>query len=112
MDTHELAWAAGFVDGEGCFSVMKIRRGRPRNYPLLTISQREPPDVLYRFQAAVGVGYVNGPYQTIGRPAYYYRVNGAEKVFRVVKLLWPWLSPVKRRQARKVILLYRETRIT
>lgn len=103
----ELAWAAGFLDGEGCFSTMTNRRGKVRNYPLLTISQRERY-VLDRFMKAVGEGYVNGPYnKDKGAGAYYYRVNGYEKVLRVAKLLWPYLSPVKRAQARRVLAAYR-----
>ena len=95
---------------------MTNRRGKIRNYPLLSISQREPAFVLHRFQKAVGVGYVNGPYESWvykegvrvkqGNPAYYYRVNGYEKVKEVAILLWPWLSPVKRAQAKRVLKAY------
>lgn len=103
----ELAWAAGFVDGEGCFSTMRNRRDKVRNYPLLTISQRDR-FVLDRFMVAVGDGYVNGPYLNRGGGAFYYRVNGYERVLRVAKLLWPYLSPVKQAQARKAFRAYRD----
>jgi len=65
----------------------------------------------------MGIGYVNGPYKTYahtptgkrpGKDAYYYRVNGYKGVVHVVKLLWPWLSPVKRAQAKKVLKAYKE----
>lgn len=59
----ELAWAAGFIDGEGCFS---IRSTKVHPSPLLRLSvsqsDRRPLD---RLEALVGPrrGKVNGPYQ-------------------------------------------------
>ena len=55
-DREELAWAAGFFDGEGCFSYTEKAR-----YGVATITQADirPLD---RFKTAVRVGNVYGPY--------------------------------------------------
>lgn len=58
MNREELAWAAGFFDGEGCFSYSKSGQ-----YVCVSIGQtvREP---LERFKLAVGLGVIYGPYSS------------------------------------------------
>lgn len=108
IDREELAWAAGFFDGEG--STMSVDRAR--QYPWLTITQggtlEEPPRVLVRFRAAVGgVGYITGPEvfedHPHWQPRWVYRVIGFELVQAVIALQWHHLGPVKRAQARAVL---------
>ena len=43
MNRERLAWAAGLVDGEGCFTSHAMR-GKP--YPRLVVSQYDDPEVL------------------------------------------------------------------
>lgn len=61
MTDTELAWAAGFFDGEGTIS-QTTASGTSRRYLLLRIGHVDPRP-LRRFAAAVGLGNVNGPYQ-------------------------------------------------
>ena len=103
MRREELAWAAGFFDGEGCFSYTQAGR-----YGCATIGQteREP---LERFLRAVGVGVVYGPYKRTypGRlskkPWYDYRAQTQETVQAVVAMLWFSLGTKKRVQAVRVL---------
>lgn len=106
---EQLAWAAGFFDGEGT-----TWAGRSSGYPTLSVPQAghftEPPDVLLRFQAAVGgLGLVYGPIlnEERNKPIWRYRVSGFEMVQAVVAMLWPWLGTEKRRQAALVFLACR-----
>jgi len=109
-DTHELAWAAGFFDGEGNVRVKFNKQdGRVRCYPGLSANQIDP-QVLERFQRAVGLGKVSGPYDRsryagahIRQPQWCYEVWSFERVQAVVAMLWNWLSPVKREQANTVL---------
>ena len=55
-DREEIAWAAGFFDGEGCFSYIQKAR-----YVCLRIGQSEL-EPLERFREAVGLGKIYGPY--------------------------------------------------
>ena len=97
----ELAWAAGFFDGEGSTFV----HGR-RRHPKISITQApDPPNgtpagVLDRFYRAVGeIGNVEGPYrEKTGGLKWLYIANGHEMVPAVIALLWTWLGPVKREQ--------------
>lgn len=104
MNREELAWAAGLFDGEGC---TRTAQGPRRQYmkAWLTVSQNDR-QVLDRFQAAVGVGKVYGPYAARGRknPQYQFVVSDFPQVQAVVAMLWTWLSPVKRAQAKVALL--------
>ena len=93
----ELAWAAGFFDGEGSIQLRKTGLQ-------LYVGQTDPRP-LERFAAAVGVGKVNGPYGPYARngtpntwkPMYAWQVGG-RKAEAVFALLQPFLSEPKREQ--------------
>ena len=55
MDRHELAWAAGFFDGDGWAAAVRQRRRRTRQ-PAARINQAGDgvPETLIRFRGALG----------------------------------------------------------
>ena len=93
MNETELAWAAGFFDGEGCtFS-------NGKDYPRLVVFQkdRRPLD---RFAAAVGFGHVRPCHSpAIRRVGFQWVVNDWQEARKVHALLWPYLSEPKCEQA-------------
>jgi len=107
----ELAWAAGFYDGEGCTTLKNCGKNRSypgyvRWYPRVAISQNDD-FVLLRFQDAVGgVGTVRGPRWSPSmknsKPRYVFETTGSGAV-AVLQLLWPYLSPQKQEQAKGVL---------
>lgn len=117
LDLEELAWAAGFFDGEGT-TIAKQDARRPDQFQLqFTVPQcgRDGvPDVLSRFQRAVlGMGVIDKPY---GDSMYRWRARGFVDGQAALALLWPFLSAVKRAQAasalRAVATQYRTGRLT
>lgn len=93
----EAAWAAGFFDGEGCFS---HSYAKGRNYLRLsaTIAQIDP-EVLFRFKNAIGCGNVTGPYAPKtprSRPYWQYHVSSYKGVVQIVRTIWPYLGRVKK----------------
>src|SRR5437016_14314230 len=69
VDEHELAWAAGFFDGDGWAALVRAK-GRRTGQPHAQINQGSVagvPEVLVRFRNAVGVGRVVGPKIKEGR---------------------------------------------
>ena len=96
----ELAWAAGFFEGEGS-TIARADAARP-GYRQLNItvpqtSRHGVPQVLLRFQRAMlGMGHVSGPDADHG---YMLRFNAREEAHAVLRLLWPYLGEVKRTQA-------------
>lgn len=103
---EELAWAAGFFDGEGCTTVTRCRpklraidQERPQIGLRSSIAQVEK-DVLDRFCVAVGVGAVRGPYQSRNNRQPHFQWNASNvDVVKMLDLLWPYLSNPKRVQA-------------
>lgn len=93
----ELAWAAGFFDGEGCSSVG--RNPKQRYYVIVCLNQRDRR-ALDRFHAAVA--YRGAIYQRRGDLCFAWSAssNQAEDVMR---MLWPYLGEVKREQYERAI---------
>src|SRR5690349_5311058 len=93
----ELAWAAGFFDGEGS---SKLDRRKDRAYISIQIGHVEPGP-LHRFRAAVGAGNVTGPYDHNSKknprwkPHYSYQAYGENARFVIETQLWTYLSEPK-----------------
>lgn len=113
-DTHELAWAAGFFDGEGNIRAKPNKQhARIYYHPTIFMPQVDR-QVLDRFHRAVGgLGKVTGPwdrtrYAPNRRDQWYYEAFSFERAQAITAMLWNWLSPVKREQARVVFTTIRE----
>lgn len=108
----ELAWAAGFMDGEGCFGLVrsKARVRGPRWYKVRASATQhgEPgiiPEVLHRLQSAVGgVGRIE---RHSGVDAFKWVVEGEAKVQLVLDSLIPYLGARKVTQAREALDAFR-----
>jgi hypothetical protein len=101
-DSHELAWAAGFFDGEGYTGLIGNARGAQMQIPQV---DRRPLD---RFHAAVGgLGRVGFRPRKKWRDQWYWQVGSFPNVEAVLALLWPFLSEPKREQAERVLAAYR-----
>lgn len=98
----ELAWAAGFYDGEGCLTTLRYR-GRQNGYtqPQMMLAQVELQP-LQRFLAAVEAGRIKGPYgphKGQKQPQWRWTVCSRGDVKHVLEVLWPYLSDPKKEQA-------------
>jgi hypothetical protein len=111
-DSTELAWAAGFYDGEGSVWYRPpVRSGASssrggQGHVRISVQQNDPY-VLERFKAAVGCGRVVGPYERkTGKhnPFWTYEAHRFGEVMAVVCFLWKFLSPIKREQLRAALL--------
>jgi hypothetical protein len=93
MDRHELAWAAGFFDGEGWAG--KSKRGVQAR--INQSGNDRVPDVLLRFHRIAGCGRIHGPVREEGRQdLYYWDASSRGNVEAVATGIWPWLGDVKR----------------
>ena len=106
LDSAELAWAAGFFDGEGS-TIARSFKSRPGYHQLnLTVPQSGRdgvPPVLLRFQRVMlGMGRVSGP---SGEGIYMLRYAAREEARLVLELIWPHLGDIKRAQAARSIEL-------
>lgn len=98
-----VAWAAGFFDGDGCFTV-KNHEGRLHLVASITQSPERPgtaPAVLMRFRSVVGQGEIGGP--DPANRAFYWQTSATERSSQVFAVLRPWLSHQKVCQFRSVL---------
>jgi len=92
----EVAWAAGFFEGEGT-----ITQNGGRLVARLNNTDSEP---VYRFAKIARFGEVYGPYQYeqrdgCRRKPYWVWLAEEYDALEVLELLWPWLSHRRRGQA-------------
>jgi hypothetical protein len=104
IDREQLAWAAGFFDGEGS-TFAKSDRDRPDYHQLgIAVPQAglQVPEALVRFRAAMlGMGRIDPPSK--GGP-HKWRARGFVDAQQTVVLLWPYIGQVKRQQAAAAML--------
>ena len=100
----ELAWAAGFFDGEGTTSCLRARRDK-YIYIRMSIAQKFP-ELLEKFRDIVGYGKV----YSNSRGMYSWDCYKQSDVPKVLTLLWPYLSEIKKKQARIAKLKVEERR--
>lgn len=107
----ETAWAAGLFDGEGTFGAYAKPNMRPSwrgaQMSVPQASATNVPETLLRFRSAVGVGTVTGPRIVPSPwsrlPQYRWQANGRHVCSTAIKVIWPWLGPVKRAEIRAAI---------
>jgi hypothetical protein len=84
----EIAWAAGFFDGEG-------HVGEHGHGIVINIAQKQL-EPLYRFRKAVGCRAMIGHH---ANDAWQINIGGLREVVAVLDTLWPYLCEPKRQQA-------------
>ena len=114
MSKVELAWAAGFYDGEGSISCT-ANNGNPNTRIQLSIGQKNDDGKkssarLERFKRAMGVGKIYKKTR-IGKEINQsqFLVCKAADVGTCVKLLWPNISVEKRNQMARAVEKFQHT---
>lgn len=91
-DSHERAWAAGFIDGEGHIrgDFRRDSEGRANRAFRLEVSQKNPA-LLDKLCVTFSVGAVSKK----AEGHFCWTCSGRE-AFAVVSLVWPWLGEQKK----------------
>lgn len=104
--SESLAWAAGFFEGEGCFTKDKRYRklnGKHSVYPKASISQKglNGKLLLEKFKAIIGFGSI---YYEVRSDMWRYNIPAKLTEFMIFYLLLePWLSPRRCIKAQEII---------
>lgn len=112
-DALDLAWAAGFLDGEGCFGLVRDNGARKPDRPAWHRIRASAcqhgvpggiPHVLRHLREILGVGR----FEPHGEPdAYKWVAAGPERVEQVLAMVGPWLGCVKLDQANAALVAFR-----
>lgn len=104
---EDLAWAAGFFDGEGHIGLATTGAKKLNRHLHIQVVQTEEGP-LERLQTIIG-GKLYGPYPHGKRKPYkQLHIDKFEDVQHVVCLLWPWLSRPKREQVKNALAAFHE----
>lgn len=96
VDPREVAWAAGFFDAEGSFQGNRRSVGQARiRASLPQTGDGQVPQALLRFQVAVGLGTIGGPYKN--RQHVWY-TDSSTATLTVAALMSAWLGDRKHDQ--------------
>lgn len=108
-----LAWAAGFFDGEGYVGCVFRDKIKYKSTPRLILSIAQVDRiVLDKFAKIIGFGTITGPYkrksiQSKNQKDYYkYNLESFEYIQHIYCVLYNWLSPVKQNQFKNSFLKY------
>lgn len=98
--SENLAWCAGFIDGEGSFTLVRRKNG---NHAFRVAAAQSHEAVLIRLQSILG-GRVFGPYGPYGNslqktPNWLWAIQTTNETRETLRDLWPYLGIVKREQA-------------
>jgi hypothetical protein len=109
--TTQLAWVAGFFDGEGYIGVGGSHGKRTIEMSIAQASAGDLPPTLTRVALVLRVGNLRGPRMLPNAwsklPQFVWKAGAFEDVQFATAMLWRWLGPVKRAQARDALLRYR-----
>ena len=108
---EDLAWVAGFFDGEGCITPRKYhpKSGGPSTYYAQMCTVQNSLEVLEKCKRVTGIGHISGPQQKLflkGKTRYQWQANGFEQIQALLAMMWEWLGTKKREQAIRVLALH------
>ena len=103
LNREELAWAAGFFDGEGHAGLT------PNKVPVLTVANTDEA-LLQRFHAAVlGLGKLYGPYsrhKKNHKDYWKWQITNFEHAQAVAALLWSFLGAYKKNRYAEAVEVF------
>jgi hypothetical protein len=93
IDSHEVAWAAGFFDGEGSTTFSN-------KYMYMQLKQVDENGIRRFHKAVGGLGYIT--YHVFDKlptrnPIFMWRCHG-KKAIKAKEILWPYLGTAKKEQ--------------
>jgi len=104
MDELDTAWLAGWLEGEGCFSIRKIKQGsRQYDYPIVTASSTDF-DTLERVQSiAGGKIYEARPQNPNHSMCWRWQLYGKDEATSLMLTLLPLMSKRRRERIQEVL---------
>jgi len=113
FNREQIAWAAGFYEGEGSVTISNSSDGCQR---LCLQIWQSSPECLVRFREVFGIGNLGGPYRNNSgwvkhnaplKPKYCWHISGHQPVQAIIAMMWPWLSEVRRSRAVEMLRQFR-----
>lgn len=104
INREEIAWLAGLIEGEGCFS---LRKDKGVNYLTFSISMTDK-DVIESAASVFPVGTLGLSHikqnAKLGKPPLHiWRVQSQKEVYALMIAIYPWLGESRKSKIRELI---------
>jgi hypothetical protein len=93
---ENLAWAAGIIEGEGCWKSVKVNSGT-----LAVVMTDE--DTILKLKDVIGGGSIKTRILPSGKTAWVYTLCTGRAVYAIAVAVWPWMSKRRRQQIRTML---------
>ncbi len=102
MESEQIAWAAGLIEGEGCFCIVRNSKAKGKQSSKILV-QMNDLDVLERLQSLFQVGKVyHRPPRGNSRESWCWTVYRADDILLVIEAVFPWLGIRRKQKATEV----------
>lgn len=100
---ENIAWAAGFIEGEGCFGISKLY-----NSIRITVCNTDL-DSIEKLRFILGCGSISGP-TTRGtwKPIYRYQVQAGSYVYAILMILFPFMSKRRKLKILELVAIFKK----
>jgi hypothetical protein len=103
LSMRDLHWAAGFLEGEGCFTISRINKGADKNsFRARVVVGQKDREPLEKLQRILGGAICFSPAPSRKNPIYCWQVGGPQAI-AVMMTFWTLLSGKRRTQIEAVI---------
>lgn len=101
--SDQVAWAAGVIEGEGCFALVKNYKARLGKTAKITV-QMNDLDIIERLQSIFEAGriYYRPPRKT-SKESWVWTVYKAADVLKIIKEVQPWLGSRRNNKAKELV---------
>jgi len=103
---HQVAYAAGIIDGEGSILLAKVRSSAQFRYPVVSVSSTTPEILEFMKSRWNGTIVKHKTYQDHHKPSCSWRVQGRQALRLIEDVLPMLLEPEKRRRAQMLVERY------
>lgn len=108
ISEQQVAWAAGLLEGEGCFSLHK-RKDRPGTFSCAIHCEMTDEDTVQSLQKVFGVGTVCTRANRMNRkPTYIWSVQRHQDIFDVLLHVLPFLKERRKEKAKELFTFLEE----
>lgn len=112
LTRENLAWLAGFFDGEGHVSAIRRRDRAADRYAIRLSIDQVSPELLERCAEITGFGKIDRREEAKRRTIHVWRVSTFENVQAFIAMVWPWLSSKRREQGALALERMRQNHAT
>lgn len=103
MESNQVAWAAGVIEGEGCFTIVKNSKAK-NGMSAKFVLQMNDKDIVDRLFGLFGLGKVyHRPSRGSSKESWAWTIYKVSELEKLIKLVLPWLGQRRASKANEIL---------